>query len=175
MHSSATIRNTIGVLIMLASSGFGAFWLLHAALEDPNAALTYMVSDAKPTERGATMTVVGERGLLDRIESRLAPFLPRAASAANFYSDLRTSSTGILKIGATYGEWASLNATMFFTGANTGIDSASFSPRARLHVKSGNVYLDTAGTGVILTAPNGTCWRAFAGWNTSTAQAVACP
>jgi hypothetical protein len=32
-------------------------------------------------------------------------------------------------------------------------------PKSKLQVQSGDIYLDTIGTGVIIKSPNGNCWR----------------
>jgi len=85
-------------------------------------------------------------------------------SAATFDSDIRASSTNTYKIGAAAGEWQSINNTIYFSGANVGIGTAS--PGALLHVSggdikitSGDIYTDTAANGLILKSPGGTCFR----------------
>lgn len=40
---------------------------------------------------------------------------------------------------------------------NTGIGTTD--PRTKLHVNNGDVYLDNSANGIILTSPNGNCWR----------------
>jgi hypothetical protein len=42
---------------------------------------------------------------------------------------------------------------------NTGNLGIGITPRAKLHVADGDIYIDDASKGVIMTSPNGQCWR----------------
>jgi hypothetical protein len=52
----------------------------------------------------------------------------------------------------------------------------NFKPKSKLHVNSGDVYLDNSANGVILTAPNGQCYRVtVSNTGTLTSTAITCP
>jgi hypothetical protein len=42
---------------------------------------------------------------------------------------------------------------------NTGNLGVGITPKSKLHVSSGDIYIDSATKGVIMTSPNGQCWR----------------
>jgi hypothetical protein len=66
------------------------------------------------------------------------------------------------------------NAITVLKNGNMGIGNDT--PTAKLQVKSGDVYVETIGNGVIIKSPNGSCWRlsvSNAGVVLSTS--VACP
>lgn len=46
-----------------------------------------------------------------------------------------------------------------FVGIGNSLGGTNNLPRARLHVQSGDVYIDQVGSGVIMKSPNGQCWR----------------
>jgi hypothetical protein len=49
-------------------------------------------------------------------------------------------------------------------------------PTAKLQVKSGDVYVETIGNGVIIKSPNGSCWRlSVSNAGVVSATSVACP
>lgn len=46
---------------------------------------------------------------------------------------------------------------IFSTNGNIGINNQD--PKSKLHVTSGDVYIENIGTGVIMKSPDGNCWR----------------
>jgi hypothetical protein len=76
------------------------------------------------------------------------------AFAATFDSNIIPTSGNTWALGASAGDWKSINSTIYFSGANVGIGVAS--PAKTLQVSGGDVYIDTAGKALILKAPNGT-------------------
>lgn len=98
----------------------------------------------------------------DNIEKRFLQNLDTGVarvSAATFDSDIVASSSNTYSLGTAAGNWRSINSTIYFNGSNVGIAPALLTPTARFQVNSGDVYVDTVGNGVILRAPNATCWR----------------
>lgn len=96
----------------------------------------------------------------DNIQRRFTQSLVSAVarvSAATFDSSVNPSAAGSLDLGATSGDWRSVNNTLFFSGANVGVGIAS--PAAKFQVSGGDIYIDTAARGVIMRSANGTCWR----------------
>jgi len=46
-------------------------------------------------------------------------------------------------------------------GGNVGIGTES--PAAKVQIKDGDIYLEDVHGGIIMTSPNGTCWRVTIG------------
>jgi hypothetical protein len=86
-------------------------------------------------------------------------------SAATFDSDIVPNSNGDYRLGNSPGDWSSINDTIFFTtDSKVGISDSAFTPDTRLHVvgtvkvEHGDVYISSNANGVILTAPDSSCW-----------------
>lgn len=77
-------------------------------------------------------------------------------SAASFDSNVIPSAANTYKLGASAGDWQSINNTIFFNGSNVGV---GVSPNAKFQVNGGDVYIDTTARGVIQRSADGTCWR----------------
>ena len=59
---------------------------------------------------------------------------------------------------------------------NLKVGISTTTPKAKLEVALGDVYVSSAATGMILKAPNGTCWRVTVGnAGTLTSTSVVCP
>jgi type II secretory pathway component PulJ len=100
-------------------------------------------------------------------------------SAATFDSDLRASSSNTFKIGAAAQEWQSINNTLFF-GSTNNIGVGGGVPAGgtvKLQVDSGDLYVNSAGSGVILKNPGGTaCVRLYyANTGQLATSSIACP
>lgn len=102
-------------------------------------------------------------------------------SAATFDSNVSPSSTDSNVIGTGALRWSSINGAIYFSAANppnVGISDSSFTPAARLQVKNGDIYIDTAGKALIIKDPStGYCWwyrptTATGAWNISSST---CP
>lgn len=78
-------------------------------------------------------------------------------SASTFDSDVVASSSNTYNLGTAVGNWRSINSTIYFNGANVGV--GAMTPTAKFQVSGGDFYADTVGNGIILKAPNATCWR----------------
>ena len=65
----------------------------------------------------------------------------------------------------------------FAAGGNVGIGTNGQTPKAKLHVSQGDIYLATAGRGVILKSPDGTVCRNFTIDNSGNivTAVIACP
>lgn len=60
--------------------------------------------------------------------------------------------------------------------ANGNVGVGTESPKSKLEVQAGDVYLNTVGTGVIMKSPNGSCWRmTVSDTGTPVFTAIACP
>lgn len=77
-------------------------------------------------------------------------------SAATFDSDIRASSATALVIGASAAEWQSINGTIYFSGANVGINQQS--PGQTLEINGGLRLNTTNGKPTCDTAQRGTFW-----------------
>jgi hypothetical protein len=53
--------------------------------------------------------------------------------------------------------WSKNGYNVYYTLGYVGIGNSS--PQTPLQVSSGDVYIDTIGSGVIMKSPNGNCWR----------------
>lgn len=95
-------------------------------------------------------------------------------SAATFDSDLVASTSNTYNLGVNTGNWRSINSTIYFNGSNVGVGAST--PAAKLQVNSGDIYVDTVGSGIILRSANGICWRVTVG-NTGafTSASTTCP
>lgn len=79
-------------------------------------------------------------------------------AAATFDANVIPSANNTYKLGTVAGDWQSINNTLFFSGSNVGIGVSS--PGEVFQVAGGDVYLSTAGQGVILKNPAGTaCYK----------------
>jgi prepilin-type N-terminal cleavage/methylation domain-containing protein len=70
-------------------------------------------------------------------------------SAATFDSNIIPTTGNTYQLGASAGDWRSINNTMFFSGSNVGIgvNPAASTP---LEVSGGSIYIADSGTGIIL-------------------------
>ena len=95
--------------------------------------------------------------LKQRFSEALNTSVTRVA-AATFDSNILPSLANTYGLGASAGDWRSINSTLYFSGSNVGVGVSS--PTSKLQVTGGDIYIDTASQGVILKAPNGTsCYR----------------
>lgn len=81
-------------------------------------------------------------------------------SAAVFDSDVVPNSAGDKQLGTSSSNWQSVNQTLYFSGSNVGIGTAS--PLSKLQVSGGDIYVDTSGRGIILKDGSGGCWKTTA-------------
>lgn len=83
-------------------------------------------------------------------------------SAATFDSNVSPSSTNAYVIGTSAMRWQSINGVIYFSNAdppNVGVSDGTFTPAARFQVRNGNIYIDTAGNGLVMKDPStGYCW-----------------
>jgi hypothetical protein len=94
-------------------------------------------------------------------------------SAATFDSNIIPSTGNTFKLGASAGDWQSVNNTIIFSGSNVGI---GVTPTAKFQVNSGDVYIDTTSRGVIQKSADGTCWRlAVSNAGALSAASTTCP
>jgi hypothetical protein len=94
-------------------------------------------------------------------------------SAATFDSNIIPSAGNTYKLGASAGDWQSVNNTIIFSGSNVGI---GVTPTAKFQVNSGDVYIDTVARGVIQKSADGTCWRlAVSNAGALSAASTTCP
>ena len=71
---------------------------------------------------------------------------------------------------------ASNSVVLGTTDVNLKVGISTTTPKTKLEVALGDVYVSTAASGMILKAPNGTCWRVTVGNSgTLTSTFVACP
>jgi hypothetical protein len=127
--------------------------------------LRFAVADGRVTPSFA----IAERlGFLDGVVQ---------ASAAYFDSDILASATGTYKLGAAPADWASINNTLFFSSDSfVAVASSTVVPTSRLEVVDGDLYVDTAGYGLILREPSLKCWRVVASAAATVATSeIACP
>ncbi|MEK7508080.1 MAG: prepilin-type N-terminal cleavage/methylation domain-containing protein [Patescibacteria group bacterium] len=97
------------------------------------------------------------QNLKQRFSSALQTSVARV-SAATFDSNVIPSSTATYNLGLSSQAWNSINGLIYFSGTNVGVGVSS--PNSKFQVRGGDVYVDTANSGLVLKAPNGTsCYR----------------
>ncbi len=97
-----------------------------------------------------------------------------AIGASTQISDDLTNATAIgYNASATQSNSLILGSTGAF-GVNVGIGTTA--PKTKLHITSGDVYLETIGNGVIMKSPDGNCWRVTVDNSGSFSSAsISCP
>lgn len=117
---------------------------------------------------------------LKQFSSTLQTTIARV-QAATFDSNLIPSSTAAYDVGVSGQIWRSINNLIYFSGSNVGVGTVSpqdpLDVGGRLRVSSGDVYVHSAGAGVILKSSGGTCARVTVANTTGavTSTVVACP
>ncbi|MDP5139776.1 MAG: hypothetical protein NWP83_04815, partial [Spirosomaceae bacterium] len=79
------------------------------------------------------------------------PGLILRSGSAEFPSGVIKFMTGITGAGG------SLERMRIDMNGNVGIGTKT--PKTKIHVSQGDVYLDNSARGIILTSPDGNCWR----------------
>ena len=69
---------------------------------------------------------------------------------------LRASGLGIIRF-ETNTSMSTMERMRINADGNVGIGTTS--PESKLQIKDGDIYLENSNTGVIMTSPNGQCWR----------------
>jgi type II secretory pathway pseudopilin PulG len=79
-------------------------------------------------------------------------------SAATFDSNIVPSALSTYNLGASSGDWRSINNTIFFSASKVGVGIST--PSSTFQVAGGDVYVSSVPYGLVLKAPNGTsCYR----------------
>lgn len=93
-------------------------------------------------------------------------------SAATFDSDIVPDVGSTHQLGTSQEDWSGINNTIFFSGSNVGIGTAS--PGAPLEV-DGDIYVSDPAAGIILNDGD-SCWRVtISGAGALVTTAAACP
>ncbi len=90
-------------------------------------------------------------------------------AAATFDSNIIPASGNTYGLGASAGDWRSINNTIYFSGSKVGIGVSS--PSSTLQVSGGDIELDTAGQGVVLKG-GANCYRLYINSNGSLATST---
>lgn len=105
---------------------------------------------AKATQNAENNVAVGNGALLTNVKGRYNTAIGSGADVGN---DSLVNTTA-LGYGAVV---TASNSAVIGNGQNVGIGISA--PRSLLHVSGGDVYIDNSANGVILTAPNSSCYR----------------
>lgn len=117
---------------------------------------------------GAGAGVLNTTGSGNTLVGFDASGLTTAANATAIGAQASVTRDNALVLGAVSGQNGATSDT------NVGIGTTA--PRSRLEVANGDVYVSTAASGVVLKAPNGSCWRlTVANGGALGTAAVACP
>lgn len=126
------------IFINNAATGSGAY--AGMKIQTGNSGQTYI------TQHDANYSIAGYENF-GQVTSTGAGFIVRAGS-----------SSGVLKFQTGF-NGAGVSDSKMFIAAQGNIGIGNENPTAKLQVTSGDVYIDTVSSGVIMKSPNGSCWR----------------
>jgi hypothetical protein len=129
-----------------------SFFGLQAGQNNTGFGNTFVGSSAGIGNTSGNQNVfVGQRAGLSNTTSSTTTLIGFQASVG---VDGLTNATAI---GAN--ATVSRNNAVVLGSSNTNVGIGTSIPNAKLHVSGGNIYVAGSPNGVILTAPDGTCWR----------------
>lgn len=120
--------------------------------------LNFLKKSNPPAKDSVSVSFVMEyntENIKQKFVRSLATSIARV-SAATFDSDIRASTTNFYKIGVQFGEWQSINNTIYFSGSNVGIGISS--PQMNLEVNGGLRLNTSSGRPICSATIRGTIW-----------------
>ena len=134
------------------------------------------------TQKNAIFLLEGENG-----EARIDLAVGNSTSTVNHFLLVNTTATttgaSILVLGSLTQSLGNNaynlrldNAGNVLIGGGLSSNNKHLLPQAKLHVSSGDVYLDNSANGIIMTSPSGACWKVTVGdTGTLTSTSITCP
>ena len=138
--SQASFGNTQRDFIFLNNTATGSGAYAGMTMKTGNSGQTYI------TQHDASYGISGYENF-GQVTSTGAGFIVRAGS-----------TSGVLKFQTGFNGVGVSDSKMYIAAqGNVGVGNEN--PTAKLQVTSGDVYIDTVSSGVIMKSPNGSCWR----------------
>ncbi len=175
-----TIISQQGSTIYIQEGGNPAFAITSDKVVVSNFSLTKRENSGGHDSVNVSLTVsANTENISKQFASSLQTTVMRV-SAATFDSNLIPSSTAAYDVGVTGQIWRSINNILYFSGGNVGVNTASpqdsLDVNGRLRVESSDVYVYSAGSGMILKSAGGTCARVtITNSGVVTSTVVTCP
>jgi type II secretory pathway component PulJ len=147
-----------GSAVTLQKNGGATTTLTSSKVSVTNLAFTRRTNPPGHDSVAIAMTVQYNTSNLKQSFSEVLNTGVTRVAAATFDSNVVPSTGNTYVLGASTGDWKSINGTIYFSGSKVGIGVAS--PSSTFQVSGGDAYIDTASQGLVLKAPNGTsCYR----------------
>ncbi len=138
--SQASFGNTQRDFIFINNTASGQGTYAGMTMKTGNSGQTYI------TQHDASYGISGYENF-GQVTSTGSGFIVRAGS-----------TSGVLKFQTGF-SGAGISDTKMFIASQGNIGIGNENPTAKLQVTSGDVYIDTVSSGVIMKSPNGSCWR----------------